>query len=99
MLRRVFHDDAKEPTYLANVQRRGYRLIAPVARWVDVSDTPKAESSANTPIVNALTPSAIGSPFPVHQTSPPLLAVVESTKILDKIRSRKCWRSSTMSEK
>jgi transcriptional activator of cad operon len=34
-LRRALGDDAKEPTYIANVTRRGYRLIAPVSAWVD----------------------------------------------------------------
>jgi transcriptional activator of cad operon len=33
-LRRVFGDDPKEPTYIANVLRRSYRLVAPVASWV-----------------------------------------------------------------
>jgi len=26
-------DDAKDPHYIANVVRRGYRLIAPVSAW------------------------------------------------------------------
>jgi transcriptional activator of cad operon len=30
-LRRALGDDPKNPIYIANVQRRGYRLIAPVA--------------------------------------------------------------------
>src|SRR5580658_11015310 len=29
-LRRAFGDDSKNPTYIANVLRRGYRLVAPV---------------------------------------------------------------------
>lgn len=29
-LRRAFGDDSKNPTYIANVTRRGYRLVAPV---------------------------------------------------------------------
>jgi TolB-like protein/DNA-binding winged helix-turn-helix (wHTH) protein/Tfp pilus assembly protein PilF len=32
-LRRVLGDNTKEPTYIANVLRRGYRLVAPV-QWV-----------------------------------------------------------------
>jgi TolB-like protein/Tfp pilus assembly protein PilF len=36
-LRRVLGDDTKEPAYIANVLRRGYRLVAPVAPWVDAS--------------------------------------------------------------
>jgi len=34
-LRRILRDDPKTPTYIANVVRRGYRLIAPVSSWVD----------------------------------------------------------------
>ena len=34
-LRRVLGDNTKEPTYIANILRRGYRLIAPVAPWVE----------------------------------------------------------------
>jgi TolB-like protein/DNA-binding winged helix-turn-helix (wHTH) protein len=34
-LRRLLGDDTKEPTYIANVPRRGYRLVAPVTAWVD----------------------------------------------------------------
>jgi TolB-like protein/DNA-binding winged helix-turn-helix (wHTH) protein len=32
-LRRVLGDDTKEPAYIVNVLRRGYRLIAPVSPW------------------------------------------------------------------
>jgi DNA-binding winged helix-turn-helix (wHTH) protein/dienelactone hydrolase len=32
-LRRTLRDDAKNPQYIANVVRRGYRLIAPVSVW------------------------------------------------------------------
>ncbi len=35
-LRRVLGDNTKEPTYITNVLRRGYRLVAPV-RWVDAA--------------------------------------------------------------
>jgi TolB-like protein/DNA-binding winged helix-turn-helix (wHTH) protein len=34
-LRRLLGDDPKEPKYIANVLRRGYRLVAPVAPWVE----------------------------------------------------------------
>jgi transcriptional activator of cad operon len=34
-LRRILGDDASEPTYITNIPRRGYSLIAPVSPWVD----------------------------------------------------------------
>src|SRR5271155_3513257 len=34
-LRRILGDDAKEPKYIANVMRRGYRLAAAVATWTE----------------------------------------------------------------
>src|ERR1700751_4478946 len=42
-LRRTLGDDPKTPRYIANVVRRGYRLIAPVLPWVE----PQADSAAN----------------------------------------------------
>jgi TolB-like protein/DNA-binding winged helix-turn-helix (wHTH) protein/Tfp pilus assembly protein PilF len=34
-LRRALGDDTKEPSYIANVLRRGYRLVANVTPWTD----------------------------------------------------------------
>lgn len=36
-LRRSLGDDPKSPTYIANVLRRGYRLIAPVTAWTEAA--------------------------------------------------------------
>jgi transcriptional activator of cad operon len=38
-LRRILGDDANEPTYITNIPRRGYSLVAPVAPWVDPLET------------------------------------------------------------
>jgi TolB-like protein/DNA-binding winged helix-turn-helix (wHTH) protein len=42
-LRRILGDDPKEPTYIANVMRRGYRLVAPVSPFADAA-TPSADT-------------------------------------------------------
>src|SRR5271167_2891030 len=47
-LRRVLGDDPKEPSYIVNVLRRGYRLVAPVAPWVDAPAVLAAEPPATT---------------------------------------------------
>ncbi len=52
-LRRVLGDDPKEPSYIVNVLRRGYRLVAPVAPWVDPSAAPSEDSLAGAEEVSA----------------------------------------------
>lgn len=52
-LRRVLDDDPKEPSYIVNVLRRGYRLVAPVAPWVDPSAVPSEVSLAAAEKVSA----------------------------------------------
>jgi TolB-like protein/DNA-binding winged helix-turn-helix (wHTH) protein/tetratricopeptide (TPR) repeat protein len=37
-LRRLLGSDTKTPTYITNIPRRGYSLIAPVAPWVDSNE-------------------------------------------------------------
>jgi TolB-like protein/DNA-binding winged helix-turn-helix (wHTH) protein len=47
-LRKALGDDPKEPTYIANVMRRGYRLVAPVTPWVEPQPIhSQASASAN----------------------------------------------------
>lgn len=47
-LRRMLADDGKNCSYIANVPRRGYRLVAPVTRWIDTPAV-SAAGSAVTP--------------------------------------------------
>lgn len=50
-LRRTLGDDPKKPTYIANVVRRGYRLIAPVSAWVE-PEALERPSIAVLPLIN-----------------------------------------------
>jgi TolB-like protein/DNA-binding winged helix-turn-helix (wHTH) protein/Tfp pilus assembly protein PilF len=54
-LRRTLGDDAKEPTYITNIPRLGYRLVARVGPWDEVPEvvvqhppTPRLEPGAET---------------------------------------------------
>jgi len=53
VLRRILGDDAKDPSYIANVLRRGYRLVAPVAPWLAQSAVPGEDSLAAAEKVSA----------------------------------------------
>ena len=48
-LRRILGDDPKTPKYIANVVRRGYRLVAPVSPWVDPAPVPPATAASAPP--------------------------------------------------
>ena len=58
-LRRILGDDTKEPTYIANIPRRGYSLVAPVTRSVE-ADSPatvptRTTESVDVPLLGART--------------------------------------------
>ena len=69
MLRRILGDDAKNPTYIANTLRRGYRLVAPVAPWVDAQSAQSTDSAAaavranNSPSANSTASVLVRRPY------------------------------------
>jgi transcriptional activator of cad operon len=62
-LRRALGDSTKEPTYIANVLRRGYRLVAQVAPWVDAATdlNPEERRAEAIPLRLPVTPAAAPS--------------------------------------
>src|SRR5512132_3261090 len=62
-LRRVLHDDARIPTYIETVPRRGYRFVAPVVP-VDPSSPPAATPTPGTKELAPPPPSASEEPGP-----------------------------------
>ena len=58
-LRRTLGDDSKSPRYIANVVRRGYRLIAPVSPW----EEPPAQAIGGTARALPDKPSIAVMPF------------------------------------
>ena len=53
-LRRVLGDNTKEPTYIASVPKRGYRLVAPVTAWPDPPRSPMQIASPSVEGANAI---------------------------------------------
>lgn len=63
-LRRALGDTSKEPVYIANVLRRGYRLVAPVTPWVEPHPVLGQASASASPAAGA------ESPIPLTISSP-----------------------------
>ena len=75
-LRRALGDDPKEPTYIANVMRRGYRLIAPV---VSCSDSPALAGGDGAPRASGsadILPPSASAPIPRRRRWPLAAMVV-----------------------
>jgi TolB-like protein/Tfp pilus assembly protein PilF len=91
-LRRALGDDPKNPIYIANVQRRGYRLIAPVAsaEHTHIVAPPHRESepqvdpgSAQRPQVIETAPAKSGAAVqPVTWSRPTIIATVVTVLVL-----------------
>ena len=56
-LRRILGDDSKDPTYITNIPRLGYSLVAPVSPWVD-----PVEATADNLLVPAADKAPAGLP-------------------------------------
>ena len=74
VLRRALGDDPKDPTYIASVSRRGYRLVAPVvpAEPEQITASPHRESA---PLVGAAGPQHPELIETAHGSHDPLAAV------------------------
>jgi transcriptional activator of cad operon len=102
-LRRVLGDDPKKPTYIANVVRRGYRLVAPMAPWVDPPTLP-SPPTAPPPLTPAPAPARLPSPVSSPDIASPKHAKLYGTVIvvlliavilgLGIVGTRQIWRST-----
>jgi TolB-like protein/tetratricopeptide (TPR) repeat protein len=79
MLRRILGDDAKNPTYIANTLRRGYRLVAPVVPWVDAQPAQSTDSAAAAVRANT-SPSANSTTAPITDRSIAVLPFVDMSE-------------------
>jgi transcriptional activator of cad operon len=97
-LRRVLGDDPKEPTYIVNVLRRGYRLVAPVAPWIDAPAVPESDQRAAPEQASALTetaapPATATSRSPLRRYGITLIVALAFLLVLAYLAADKFWLS------
>jgi transcriptional activator of cad operon len=90
-LRRILGDDPKDPVYIANVMRRGYRLVAPVAPWSD-----SVGQRATVPLGEAEDAGKVSAPVTTRSRFLPqvITAVIVLTLGAGTFLARSVWRSS-----
>jgi TolB-like protein/DNA-binding winged helix-turn-helix (wHTH) protein/tetratricopeptide (TPR) repeat protein len=105
-LRRVLGDDTHDPTYIANVPRRGYRLVAPVAAWVDAppmvigsSPSPAADPARSAAEPDRPAKESARAAAPVAKPAPPwrraaIVIAVLFAAALGYLVIDKFWRST-----
>jgi len=92
-LRRVLGDDPKEPSYIANVLRRGYRLVAPVAPWVDAPAVLAADSPASSLTATKASPAAATTRSPLRALGISLIVALVVMLVLSYFAADRLWLS------
>jgi TolB-like protein/DNA-binding winged helix-turn-helix (wHTH) protein/tetratricopeptide (TPR) repeat protein len=90
-LRRLLGDVDPNPTYIVNVPRKGYRLIAPVRRIEAASGSKEIAAVAQTPVVEA--PSVIPPPPARERKTPFIITTVVLIALL--ATGALLWKKST----
>src|SRR5882762_737931 len=93
-LRRALGDDPKEPTYIANVLRRGYRLVAPVAPWVDAPVVLAADSPASASTATTAPPAAAITRSPLPALGIALIVALVVMLVLSYFVADRLWLST-----
>jgi TolB-like protein/DNA-binding winged helix-turn-helix (wHTH) protein/Flp pilus assembly protein TadD len=92
-LRRSLGDDPKEPTYIANVLRRGYRLLAPVAPWVDAPAELAAHPPATTSTATTAPAAGAATPSPLRRFGVAASVALVAMFVLGYFMTDKLWLS------